>query len=134
MIRELRTIFRLRRAPRARALSCLLLALVVLGTTVDAVHRHDLSASRRQTTPAASSAVSLGAADQPEGSKRDPLRSQDCPVCQLHKQLGNGLLYEPVFTPAPPVEFVPQPAATVTLLSASVTPRRGRAPPQDPLS
>ncbi|MCA1814879.1 MAG: DUF2946 family protein [Acidobacteria bacterium] len=124
---------RLRRAPRARALSCLLLVLVVLGTTVDAVHSHDLTA-QGQASLSPISSVSVSAAERSDGSTRDPLRSKDCPVCQLHKQLGNALLYQPVFTPAPPTEFVPQPETTVTLLSASVTPRRGRAPPPDPLS
>ena len=124
---------RLRRATRSRALSCLLLVLVVLGSTVDAVHRHDFP-SQPQTTLTTSTAASATAADEADGSTRDPLRSKDCPVCQLHKQLGNALLYEPVFTPASPSEFVPTPFASVRVASADATPRRGRAPPQDPLS
>jgi hypothetical protein len=114
-------------------LSCLLLFLIVFGATADVIHRHDLS-DPQQIVSASLNLDSVRAADQTDNSTGDPLRSKDCPVCQLHKQLSNGLLYEPVFTPAPPTGYAPAIVTTVQLLSAFATPRRGRAPPQTSLS
>jgi hypothetical protein len=38
-----------------------------------------------------------------------------------------------VFSPAPPLEHAPASVSSVPYLSASATPRRGRAPPQTSL-
>jgi hypothetical protein len=133
VIREARITLNFRHAPSARALSCLLLFLIVFGATADVVHHHDLFDQPR-TVSASFNLDSVRATDQTYNSTGDPLRSKDCPVCQLHKQLSNGLLYEPVFTPAPPTEYAPATVTTVSLLSAFATPRRGRAPPQTSLS
>jgi hypothetical protein len=131
--RELRLVLRLRHAPCARALSCLLLFLVSFNAAADVVHRHELPASR-QSASALAIVDTLDASDQTtDGSTGSPLKTKDCPICQLHKHLSSGLVCESVFSPAPPLEQVSMPVASVPYLSANATPRRGRAPPQTPL-
>ena len=129
-MRELRQVLCVRVAWRARALSCLLLWLISLNATADVIHRHDLS-SPRQTASAAANTVALSATDTAtDNSTGSPLKSKDCPLCQLHKQLSSALISEPVFSPLPPERHVPVFVTAVPYLSASGTPRRGRAPPQ----
>ncbi|MFL6228705.1 MAG: hypothetical protein ACJ741_07990 [Pyrinomonadaceae bacterium] len=133
MVRELRRVLRLRHAPRARALSCLLLFLISLNATADVVHRHDLS-SPRQTSIARATVDAVDAAGETtDGSTGSPLNSKDCPLCQLHKQLSSALICEPVFSPAPPSQCASVIATSISYLSASATARRGRAPPQTSL-
>jgi hypothetical protein len=87
-------------------LSCLLLFLVSFNAATDVVHRHELTASR-QTASALAIVDTLDASGQTnDGSTGSPLNSKDCPICQLHKHLSNGLVCEPVFSPAPPLEQV----------------------------
>ena len=112
-----------------RLLSFLLLSSIAFSATFGAVHTH----GSRLSGPAASASNAAGsvrAGDPAGGQTGGPLRAGDCSICQLQRQLSGGLLYGPVFTPAPPAEHAASAPVTVPYLSTDSTPRRGRAPPQ----
>jgi hypothetical protein len=117
------------RALVARALSCLLLTSLAFSATFGVVHRHGLAPTRRAAAES-SNVNSVGPSDSKDSSTDGPLQSKDCSICQLHQHLSGGLLYGPVFTPAPPAEHVFESVASVPYHSATAAPRRGRAPPQ----
>ena len=121
-----------RHARRARALPLLLLASVVFSATFGIVHTHG-SPSNGQAAPASRAASSAQSGDLNGGQTGGPLRPGDCSICQLHRQLSGGLLYGPVFMPAPPAESPVAALAATTYLSSFSAPRRGRAPPQTSL-
>jgi hypothetical protein len=116
-----------RRARGARALSCLLLFLITYGATLGVMHRHGPSGPLGVS--AESSAESVGRGQTGTPSSGLPFRPGDCSICQFQRQLNSGLLYTPVFVLVP--ESRPEPAhvASPFYLSATNTPRRGRAPP-----
>ena len=118
-----------RHARIARLLSFLLLSSIAFSATFGAVHTH----GSRSVGPAAHASKASGfvrAGDPPGGQTGGPLRAGDCSICQLQRQLSGGLLYGPVFTPAPPAEHAAAALVTVPYVSTVSTPRRGRAPPQ----
>ena len=116
------------RVPLAHALSCLLLSSLIFSATFGVIHRHGLAAPRRAAVESAT-VNSVGPADGNDSSTDGPLQSKDCSICQLHQHLSGGLVYGPVFTPAPPAEHIFESVASVPYHSATATPRRGRAPP-----
>jgi hypothetical protein len=121
-----------RRAPLARALVFLLLSSILFSATFGAVHTHG-SPTGGTRASAVKSEPSVRAGDLSGGHSGDPQSAGDCSICQLHQQLSGGLLYGPVFIPAPPVEHATVPTVNVSYLSASSAARRGRAPPQTSL-
>jgi hypothetical protein len=116
-----------RQARGARALSCLLLLLITYSATLGVSHRHGLPRPLRFAAESAAKSVE-GQTGVPSSGL--PFRPGDCSICQFQRQLDGGLLYTPVFVLAP--ESHPEPAhvAPASYLSATNTPRRGRAPPQ----
>jgi hypothetical protein len=117
-----------RRAGGARALSYLLLLLITYGATVGVIHRHGSPGPLRVTAGTSDKSVSAGQTRTP--SSRLPSQPGDCPICQFQRQLNGGLLYTPAFEPAPVSHPAPAHVASVSYLSTTSTPRRGRAPPQ----
>ena len=117
-----------RRAGGARALSYLLLLLITYGATVGVIHRHGYPLPL--TVTAGTSAKSVGAGQTGPPSSRLPSQPGDCSICQFQRQLNGGLLYTPAFEPAPVSHPAPAHVAPASYLSATNTPRRGRAPPQ----
>jgi hypothetical protein len=117
-----------RRARGARALSWLLLFLVTYGATLGVIHRHGSLGPLRVGAEAASQSFVGGQTGPP--SSRLPFNPGDCSICQFQRQLNCGLLYTPAFEPAPVSHPAPAHVAPVSYLSATNTPRRGRAPPQ----
>jgi len=112
----------------ARVLSFLLLASIAFSATFGAAHTHG-SPSNGVAARESKIAGFVGAADL-VGDQTDGLQQGgDCPICQLHRQLSGGLLYGPVFSPAPPAQHAVAAHVTVPYLSTDSTPRRGRAPP-----
>jgi hypothetical protein len=116
------------RASFAHALSCLLLSTLVFSATFGAVHSHGTEAPCR-AAPFAGGVNFVAPADGGGPSGENPLESKDCSICQLHRNLSGGLLYGPVFTPAPPAQHSVSSVISVPYASVSATPRRGRAPP-----
>lgn len=110
----------------------LLLASVLFSATFGAVHTHG-SPSAGTLTRAGKTESSFRAGDLNGNQTGDPLRAGDCAICQLHQQLSGGLLYGPVFLPAPPAEHAAVSLVADAYLYTSAAPRRGRAPPQTSL-
>src|SRR5205085_3237414 len=121
-----------RHVRRARALPLLLLASVIFSATFGIVHTHG-SPSNGTAARATDAAGFVKSGDLDGGQTGGPLRPGDCSICQLHRQLSGGLLYGPVFMPAPPAEAPVAALAASTYLSSFSAPRRGRAPPQTSL-
>lgn len=117
-----------RRARGARALSWLLLFLVTYGATLGVIHRHRPLGPLTVTTGTSDKSASAGQTGAP--SSRLPFNPGDCSICQFQQQLNGGLLYTPAFEPAPVSHPAPAHVTPVSYLSATGTPRRGRAPPQ----
>lgn len=116
-----------RRARGARALSCLLLLLITYGATVGVIHRHGLPGPFKAAAESAAKSVE-GQTGPP--SSRLPFNPGDCSICQFQRQLDGGLIYTPVFVLLPESHPAPAHVAPAFYLSATNTPRRGRAPPQ----
>jgi hypothetical protein len=116
------------RAGGARALSCLLLFLITYGATLGVIHRHGLPKLLRVAAETTAKSVGEGQTGTP--SSELPLRPGDCSICQFQRQLNGGLLYTPVFVLVPVSHPAPAHVAPAFYLSATNTPRRGRAPPQ----
>src|SRR5690349_20270088 len=72
--------FTKRRIEFSRALSLLLVAFIVYGTTIEAAHRHGRFLPQ---TPATSSQV---VPEKPDGSLNTNTSCTDCLLCQLHQQ------------------------------------------------
>jgi hypothetical protein len=117
-----------RRARGARALSWLLLLLITYGATLGVIHRHGPSWSLGVATESTAKSVGEGQTDAPSSGL--PFRPGDCSICQFQRQLDGGLLYTPVFVLVPESRPAPAYVAPAFYLSATNTPRRGRAPPQ----
>jgi hypothetical protein len=131
MRKDAESLLNRRGARGARALSWLLLFLITYGATLGIIHRHG---PPRQLRVAAESTAKSADAGQTGGTSSGlPFNPGDCSICQFHRQLDGGLLYTPVFVSVP--ESHPEPAhvAPPFYLSATNTPRRGRAPPQPSL-
>src|SRR5947209_6032999 len=116
----------------ARVLSFLLLSSIAFSATFGVVHTHG-SRSNEPGAGASESAGFVRAGDLAGGQTGGTLNAGDCSICQLHRQLSGGLLYGPVFMPAPPAGSPVAALAATTYLSSFSAPRRGRAPPQTSL-
>jgi hypothetical protein len=121
-----------RRAPRARSLAFLLLSSILFSATFGVVHTHGAGAGLPRAR-ARQSESSAWAGDLSGSQTGGPRSAGDCSICQLHQQLSGGLLYGPVFIPAPPAEHAAVSLVNVSYLSAASAARRGRAPPQTSL-
>lgn len=96
------------------------------------MHTHGASASVPRAR-ASKAARFVRAGDLSGSQTGGPQNAGDCSICQLHQQLSGGLLYGPVFMPAPPAEYAAASLVQTPYLSASNATRRGRAPPQTSL-
>jgi hypothetical protein len=117
-----------RRARGARALSCLLLFLITYGATLGVIHRHGPVAPLGIAADASAESVGRGQTGPPASGL--PFRPGDCSICQFQRQLDGGLLYTPFFVLVPESHPAPAHVTPASYLSATSTPRRGRAPPQ----
>lgn len=121
-----------RRARHARALVFLLLSSILFSATFGVVHTHG-SPSGVPLARASGGAGFVRAGDLSGSQTGGPQSAGDCSICQLHQQLSGGLLYGPVFMPAPPAERAAVALVSLPYLSAPSATRRGRAPPQTSL-
>jgi hypothetical protein len=109
-----------------------LLSSLIFSATFGVLHRHGPSVPQRATIESAV-AVAVGPTDGSGSQTNNLLQSKDCSICQLQRQLTSGLLYGPVFTPAPPSEHAFEAVVSAPDLSTPDNPQRGRAPPQTSL-
>src|SRR4030095_2553540 len=113
-----------KRSGFARALTVLLLALIVHGTTVEAVHRH----GNVSNASALTSSVSDSGSAKTQGGKL--VGCNDCLICQLHQNFSASLInIRSGITPLRvSVRYLE--SAPLTVQSQTNTPQTGRAPPQ----
>jgi len=120
-----RSALRIKHAPLARLLAFVLLVLVTYSATAEAAHKHG-----NVTLNRASNAAPAFSTNGDAGSTLKESRTfGDCLICQLHQHLSISLFSSPPQLVAPPVQIAQTPAAELSYLSQSDTPRRGRAPP-----
>ena len=113
-----------RYSPAARALSFVLLAFVLYGSTVEAAHRHgQVLKSNGQTS---SSVQDSSQSDQ--GVSGNPSCS-DCLICQLHQNFSSALTSFALLDVPTPICTSISCHAGLAVDSQYCTPRRGRAPP-----
>lgn len=128
MSRSVKSIFELRYVPSAHIFSCLLLASIIYGATFQVVHQHGAPALRQ--VPSASNTLdAISPSDGADSSSEGTLKSKDCSICQLHRQLASTLLYGAVPALATPARYTPPADNSIPAHSANRTPQRGRAPP-----
>jgi hypothetical protein len=104
-----------------------LLALVTYSATVNVVHRH----GNLLLKPAAQT-ITAAAVSEPgdaNSSLNDSRSLGDCLICQLHQNLSTTLFSPQPQLIAPVAQARQIPAAEISYLSQSNTPRQGRAPP-----
>jgi Protein of unknown function (DUF2946) len=118
------------RAPLARFVAFMLLALVIYATTAASVHKHGgllLNAH-------GSSAPAVNSSDDADSSANDSRATGECLICQLRQQLSFTLLNAPPLNLAPPAQLERVNAASLPSFSRADAPQRGRAPPLASLS
>ncbi|HEX8772150.1 MAG TPA: DUF2946 family protein [Pyrinomonadaceae bacterium] len=121
-----------RHTPPTRLLAFLLLALITYGATAETVHSHGgLLLARHIVSAEMPAASDTGEADS---SSQQARTLNECVICQLHQHLSNTLLSALPWTTPPPAQFTPTRAISISYLSPTCAPRRGRAPPPASLS
>ena len=126
MTRKLEDKLNLIRAAFPRALSILLLAFIICGTTVEAAHNHgNLTGSNKATSAAHfSDPATEGTVDTRS------LNCNDCLICQLHQNFSATVLsLTPSLAPLVVTARFIQFHALLASSQTSVT-RTGRAPPK----
>jgi len=109
----------------SRAISLLLLALIVYGSTFEAAHRHVGIA----TAGLSDQNTSLSDSGTTQNSTLTRLNCSDCLICQLHQNFSSTLLSKRFVWSRPPLREQYVEAALTAFHSRVDTPRRGRAPP-----
>jgi hypothetical protein len=100
-----------------------LLLLITYGATVATMHSHGRIAPGRPDI----AAVSDANGSQSSNTRRS--QHTECSICQLQRQLFNGLVHAPMFARTPLAEIAFVSALTVFHPSTLATPTTGRAPP-----
>jgi hypothetical protein len=113
------------RAAFPRALSIVLLAFIVCGTTVEAAHNHGNLAGSNTVTSAAH--FSDPATEGKLGTSSPGC--SDCLICQLHQNFSATVISVPPSMGPSTHSFRIFNLATVSVHSQTATPQRGRAPP-----
>ena len=113
------------RAAFPRALSILLLAFIICGTTVEAAHNHGNLAGSNKATVAAH--FSDPATDGKLGTSSPGCT--DCLICQLHQNFSATVISVPPSIGPSADGFHIFDLTTVSIHSQTATPQRGRAPP-----
>jgi hypothetical protein len=113
-----------RRSPSSRALSLLLLVLIVYATTVEAAHKHGeilgTNQSVEKTLSNSGTARTLGL---------DLVGCGDCLICQLHQNFSTSLISIRLGITASTLRAQYSETAPVDFHSQVNAPRTGRAPP-----
>jgi hypothetical protein len=113
------------RAAFPRALSIVLLAFIVCGTTVEAAHNHSNLVGSNSVTSAAH--FSDPATESKLGTSLPGC--SDCLICQLHQNFSATVISVPPSMGLSTHSFRTFNLTTVSVHSETATPRRGRAPP-----
>ena len=108
----------------SRALSLLLVAFILFGTTIEAAHRHGRVLGQApptsfQVTP-----------EKPDGSLKTNTSCTDCLICQLHQQFTATLIPVRPDTTALNISVIRVRTDRVSVESHKYTPQSNRAPPQ----
>ncbi len=108
----------------SRALSVLLLVLIVYGTTVEAAHKHGGIPAAKQVY-----GVSLSDPGEAKNPGLNLVGCGDCLICQLHQNFSVAVIILRAIDASRPLR--PQYVETVPLAvnSRNNTPQTGRAPP-----
>jgi hypothetical protein len=109
----------------SRAISLVLLALIVCGTTIEAAHRHVGIAA----VSLANQTTSLSDSGTTQNSTLGRVNCSDCLICQLHQNFSSTLLSNRTVWSRTALREHYFEAATIAFHSRVDTPRRGRAPP-----
>src|SRR3954447_16409765 len=115
---------RIRRAPRSRVLSYLLLFLISYGSSAEILHHHGLASVNSGEI---SANVFSDNGLNTSSSKTSPER--DCTVCQFQRGLSSTEIFETFHLLAPTQNHASFPAELLSRDSLSTTASRGRAPP-----
>jgi hypothetical protein len=108
-----------------RALSIVLLAFIVCGTTIEAAHNHSNLVASNTVTSAAH--FSDPATESKLGTSSPGCG--DCLICQLHQNFSATVIsVSPSLGPST-YSFRTFNLTTVSVFSQTATPQRGRAPP-----
>jgi hypothetical protein len=113
-----------KRSALTRALSVLLLTLIVYGTTVEAVHRHGSVGSKSTST----SSVSDSGSGKTQSLKL--AGCNDCLICQLHQNFSSSLISIRSAITAVSVAVHYLDSTRPSTHSRTNAPQPGRAPPQ----
>jgi len=112
------------RAHLARALMCLLLVGITHAATSTSAHSHETDSSDHSAS--GTNAVNVSGTPQTDSH----FHNHQCLICQLQRNLFNGLLYKAPSTPVPQAQrLVYATSLSVFYYSLVNTPQRGRAPP-----
>jgi hypothetical protein len=109
----------------SRAISLVLLALIVYGSTIQAAHRHVGIAAAGSL----SQGTSLSDSGTTQNSTLGRVNCSDCLICQLQHNFSSTLLSSRSIWSPPPFPEQYFETATIAFHSRVDTPRRGRAPP-----
>jgi hypothetical protein len=113
------------RAAFPRALSIVLLAFIICGTTVEAAHNHGNLPGSNKVTSAAH--FSDPATESTLGTNSPGC--SDCLICQLHQNFSATVISVPPSIGPSAHSFRVFNLTTVSVHSQTATPQRGRAPP-----
>lgn len=110
----------------SRALSILLLILIVYGTTVEAAHRH----GRILVPGAQTSGTSMANPADAGNVLGGQVGCSDCLICQLHQNFSTALITFRESSSTPGLRTQLFSFTSTTFLSPTNAPTSGRAPPQ----
>jgi hypothetical protein len=102
-------------------LAALLLFVITLGSTAEAIHNH--------ASFVAGSRLNISSTGGSRSSTTKPLSENDCTICQLQRNLGASLVSGSLRGIVKEITSLPPATGSVVYLSAHLSAPRGRGPP-----
>jgi hypothetical protein len=112
---------------RARSLALAVLFCIFNGATFELVHRHG-DFTGRNVLRLRAEIRSIGS-DEANGSLKNPAQNFQCLICQLHRNMADGLVSPALLTSGGVKSSAPMPPAALAHFNISLIATRGRAPP-----
>ena len=106
---------------RRLLLAALLLFLITLGSTAEAIHNH--------ASFVAGSRLNISSTGGSRSSTTKPLSENDCTICQLQRNLGASLVSSSLWIIVKEKPSLAPAIGSVVYLSAQLSAPRGRGPP-----
>lgn len=116
----------MQQASFSRALSTLLLVLIVYGTAVEAAHRHGRILSSDEST----SSTSITSPADSGSMQGGQVGCSDCLICQLHQNFSSALITFRQHSPTPSLRAQFSDSISKSFHSQTNAPTSDRAPPQ----